>query len=137
MSRRQALVLFDGHCGLCHRAVLFALARDPEGSRFLFAPLQGSTARDKLPGVDIVDPPDSIVVLTPEGPALLESEAILYMLRRVGGSWAALERVAAIVPRRVRDAAYRLIARWRHRFFAQPQDTCPVVSEELRARFLP
>jgi predicted DCC family thiol-disulfide oxidoreductase YuxK len=117
--------------------VRFALARDPDVSRFLFAPLQGPTARDELAAIELEDLPDSIIVLTPEGSVLLESAAVLYMLKRIGGSWGALGQLSAIVPRRIRDAAYRVIARWRHRFFAQPEDTCPVVPGELRARFLP
>ena len=137
MTRQQALVLFDGHCGLCHKSVRFALARDPDASRFLFAPLQGATARDELAAIEIAHPPDSIIVLTPEGSVLLESAAVLYMLERIGGSWGAFGQLSAIVPRGIRDAAYRLIARWRHRLFAQPEDTCPVVPAELRARFLP
>ena len=137
MSRQQALVLFDGNCGLCHRSVRFLLARDTDGGNFRFAPLQGVTARDEVAAMQIMDSPDSIVVITPDGRVLLESAAILYLLNRVGGGWGALGRVSAIVPRRVRDAAYRLVARWRHRFFARPEDTCPVVPAELRARFLP
>ena len=38
------LLFYDGTCGLCHRAVTFALARDPDGSRFRFAALQGARA---------------------------------------------------------------------------------------------
>ena len=43
------LVFYDGDCGLCHRTVRFLLARDPEGSLFLFAPLFGETFNREFP----------------------------------------------------------------------------------------
>src|SRR5579885_2416758 len=39
------LIFYDGHCGLCHGFVKFALARDREGARFRFAPLPEQTLR--------------------------------------------------------------------------------------------
>ena len=33
----------------------FVLSRDPDGSRFLFAPLQGVTARDEVAAMEIMD----------------------------------------------------------------------------------
>ncbi len=35
------MVFYDGHCGLCHRAVRFVLAEDRAGNTFRFSALQG------------------------------------------------------------------------------------------------
>ena len=37
-------VFYDGHCGLCHRTVLFLLTRDRDGALFRFGPLFGEVA---------------------------------------------------------------------------------------------
>ncbi len=51
------LILFDGPCFLCHRAILAVVKRDHEGI-FFFAPLQGETAQKfHLP------PGDSVVLV--------------------------------------------------------------------------
>ena len=137
MSREHTLVFYDGHCGLCHRAVRFGLDHDPDGSRFRFAPLQGTTLRETLTPEVIERLPDSIVVVTTDGELLERSNAILEMSTQIGGGWAALARLSRIVPRPLRDLVYRFIARIRHRIFKRPPDLCPLVPSELRERFLP
>ncbi len=135
--RQHTLIFYDGHCGLCHRAVLFSLRHDRDGSRFRFAPLQGETLRQQLPAEVIAGLADSIVVIDREGTVLQESDAVLSMLHRIGGGWASLGRLCSWVPRSLRDLVYRAIARIRTRLFRRPPDVCPVVPEELRSRFLP
>ena len=49
--------------------------------------------------------------------------------------WRAVARLLQIVPRGLRDWAYRVGARNRYRIFGQ-YDACPVPSEETRSRFL-
>lgn len=135
--REHTLIFYDGHCGLCHSAALFALRRDPDGSRFRFAPLQGDTLRQSLPASAIADLTDSIVVLGLDGMALQESDAIISVLEEIGGGWRTLGRLCGLVPRPLRDFAYRAIARARRRLFRSPPGMCPVVPTELETRFLP
>ena len=128
-------MFYDGHCGLCHRAVKFALAHDQDGSRFRFAPLGGVAARREICGIDPAELPDSVVVLTPSRLVLIRSDAIVYLLRRIGGAWGFVGSMLAIVPRPLRDAGYRVVAKLRRRLFSPPDDACPMVPAELRARF--
>ena len=137
MSPEHLLVFYDGHCGLCHRAVKFALHHDPEGSRFRFAPLQGSTLREQLTPTAIGALSDSIVVLSKDGDLLQQSDAVLRMLEEIGGGWASLARIGSLIPGSLRDFAYQGIAKVRHRVFRRPDEVCPLVPDELRARFLP
>lgn len=44
------LVFYDGECGLCDHVVQFLLWADRKGV-FVFAPLQGETAREVLKGL--------------------------------------------------------------------------------------
>ena len=49
-AQRHPILFFDGVCGLCNRFVDFMLKADSR-NRFLYAPLQGETARSLL-GMD-------------------------------------------------------------------------------------
>ncbi len=131
------LLFYDGHCGLCHRAVKFVLKHDRSGAAFRFAPLQGDTFQSAVPPEKRATLPDSVVVLTTDGALLTRSDAFLHILKRLGGGWKFLGAVIRIIPRPLRDAAYNLIARIRYRVFGKQDDLCPIVPPDLRKRFLP
>jgi predicted DCC family thiol-disulfide oxidoreductase YuxK len=130
-------VFYDGHCGLCHRTVQFVLRRDLGGKFFRFAPLEGPTFAQRVPSSRRSNLPDSIVVLTSDGQLLARSNAILHVLRRLGGVWSTLAAAVAIIPRPVRDTAYNFIARVRYSIFGRRDETCPLVPPGLRSRFDP
>ena len=134
-ATRRSMVFYDGACGLCHRTVRFAIARDRDGSRFRFAALGGEAFRRLVPEALRRGLPDSIVVLTPGGALLARSAAVIHILERIGGPWRLTGRLLALVPQGIRDLGYDGIARVRHRLFRRPSDACPVTPPELRARF--
>jgi predicted DCC family thiol-disulfide oxidoreductase YuxK len=126
------LVLFDGVCNLCNRSVQMILRHDPK-ARFRFASLQspmGEKLRDDL-GID--GEVDS-VILVEGGRWYQESDAALRIAHGLGGAWK-LFGVFRLVPRPLRDAVYRWIARNRYRWFGKTE-TCWVPTPELRGRFL-
>ncbi len=129
-------VFYDGECGFCHESVRFLAARDRAGA-FRYAPLGGPTFLALVPAAARDALPDSIVVHTAGGRVLVQSEAALHCLRRLGGGWRALAALLALVPHALRDFAYAGFARNRKRWFARPQDACPVPPGSLRARFDP
>ena len=127
------IVLFDGVCNLCSGSVQFLLKRDPEG-RFRFASLQSDAGRSLM--IEHRLDPDALssVVVVEEGRAWQESSAALRIARHLPGAWKLL-RVFAVVPRPIRDAVYRWIARNRYRWFGKTE-ACWLPTPELRARFL-
>lgn len=129
------IVFYDGHCGLCHRAVRFALAEDRPGDTFRFAPLDSEAFRAALPEASRSQLPDSLVVLTPEGAVLTRSGAVRHILQRLGGVWRLLAFLAAAVPVRALDHVYDMVASIRLRIFARPAETCPLLPKHLRERF--
>jgi predicted DCC family thiol-disulfide oxidoreductase YuxK len=129
------IVFYDGHCGLCHRGVKFILKRDRRGI-FCYAPLQGSTFSQRVSAEQRQNLPDSIIVLTRDGRLLARSSAAVHILLRLGLLWPVVGGVLWIIPRPVRNWAYDAIARRRGRFFKRPEQTCPLMPEELRGRFL-
>ncbi len=127
------LVLFDGVCNLCNHSVQTILRHDRH-ARFRFASLQ-SPLGEKLRGDFGIDREkvDS-VILVEGGRWYKESDAALRIAHGLGGPWR-LFGVFRLVPRPLRDAAYRLIARNRYRWFGKTE-TCWVPTPELRGRFL-
>jgi predicted DCC family thiol-disulfide oxidoreductase YuxK len=136
-ARSPELLFYDGHCGLCHRAVKFVLEHDRTGGAFRFAPLQGETFQSRVAPEKRAGLPDSVVVLTADGDLLTRSSAFLYIFRRLGGGWNVLAGVLAVIPRPLRDAVYNTIARIRYRVFGRRDDLCPIVPANVRVRFDP
>ncbi|MEM8783853.1 MAG: DCC1-like thiol-disulfide oxidoreductase family protein [Planctomycetota bacterium] len=130
----RAVIFYDGHCGLCHRWVKFVAPRDPGGRRFMFAPLQGEFIKSQLSPEQIAALPDSIV-LYDAGELRIRSDAVLSILSRLGGIWKLFAGLGRVVPRFLRDWAYDRVASVRHRFFRRPEEACPIMPPELRARF--
>lgn len=127
------VVLFDGVCNLCSGSVQFILKRDPQGL-FRFASLQSDAGRRLMTehGLD----PDALssVVLLEDGRAWQESSAALRIARRLPGGWKLL-RLFSVIPRPLRDAVYRWIARNRYRWFGKTE-ACWLPTPELKGRFL-
>jgi predicted DCC family thiol-disulfide oxidoreductase YuxK len=129
-------VFYDGDCGFCHGSVRFLAAHDRAGS-FRYAPLGGATFLALVPAEARASLPDSLVLRTADGRVLVQGEATLHCLRRLGGGFRLLAALLGVVPRALRDAAYAALARNRKRWLARPSDACPVPNGTLRARFDP
>ncbi|MEM1041016.1 MAG: thiol-disulfide oxidoreductase DCC family protein [Bacteroidota bacterium] len=126
------VVLFDGVCNLCNAAVNFIIDRDPEAV-FRFAPLQSEVGQ-RLTARCGVGGGMETMVLVEGGRCAARSTAALRIARRLGGAWPVLSLLLA-VPAPLRDAAYRLVARNRYRWFGQ-RDACRLPTPELQSRFL-
>jgi predicted DCC family thiol-disulfide oxidoreductase YuxK len=131
------LLFYDGHCALCHGTVKFVLKHDRSSGAFRFAPLQGSTFSSLIAPDARSSLPDSMVVLTEQGALLVRSDALIHILRRLGGGWRLLGGLMAMVPEGLRNRGYDFVARIRYRVFGQREDLCPVAPPAWRARFDP
>ena len=129
----SAIILFDGVCNFCNSSVNFIIERDREGY-FKFAPLQSEIGETLLSenGIDKVDT-DSVVLIE-DGKAYTHSTAALRVARRLVGAWKWLYYLI-FVPRILRDAAYKLFAKYRYKLFGK-KDECMLPSPEIRARFV-
>jgi len=133
------ILLYDGVCGLCNRVVQFTLRHDHRDV-FRFAALQSELAERVLArhGKSASDLNTVYVVLgigeTGET-VLARSEAVIYLLRTLGGWWKALAVIYGVLPRRVRDLMYEMVARNRYRVFGK-YETCPVPDVRMREKFL-
>ena len=144
----RRVVLFDSDCLLCHASLRFIVQRDPSRA-FAFAPLNSeaaarivatASAGNSRAGQLLARPrratdqdgPGS-VILVEDGRVFVESTAALRIARRLAWPWPLLS-VFMTVPRPVRDAAYRFIARHRYRWFGR--DECILPTPDVRARLI-
>lgn len=135
-SRDPELVFYDGHCGLCHRAVRFVLAEDPgPAPRFRFAPIDGASFRASVPNELRQSLPDSVLVVTEQGELLDRSRAAMRLGEGLGGIWRLLAVLAEAMPLALRDRMYDAVANVRHRLFRTPDEACPILPPDLRERF--
>ena len=136
MTDPRPVVLFDGVCNFCNATVRWTAKRDP-AARFRFAPLHSATARRIValadPHTDFDTLPDSIVLVDQAG-VHTDSTALLRIARHLRFPYPALS-LAVIIPRPLRDAAYRFFARNRYRWFGRSEE-CPLPPPGLASRFL-
>jgi predicted DCC family thiol-disulfide oxidoreductase YuxK len=132
-SGAAPVIFFDGVCGLCNRFIDFVIRRDT-GAVFRFAPLQGETARDRLPDADVREV--NTMVLCDEQGIFRKSTAAVRILSRLGGVWRVIGGALRLMPRPLRDAGYSLVARYRYAIFGK-KETCRIPTAAERARFLP
>lgn len=130
----HSILVFDGVCVLCSHWVGFVMRHDRRGV-YKFAAMQTPAGRELLieHGID-PDDPQSFLLLE-HGRSYTDTDAIVRVLRSVGGHWKLVATLLAVVPRLVRDPLYRWIARNRYRLFGR-RDVCAVPSAQIADRFL-
>jgi predicted DCC family thiol-disulfide oxidoreductase YuxK len=134
----KTIVLYDGVCGLCNRAVQFLLKRD-RLDRLRFASLQSDLASRVLSrhGLDHKYLDTVYAVLNygePNETLLAKGEAFLFFAGVVGGIWS-VARVVKIMPRPVRNWLYDFVARHRYQVFGK-SESCMLPDPKQRHKFL-
>jgi predicted DCC family thiol-disulfide oxidoreductase YuxK len=132
-TAEDAVIYFDGVCGLCNRLIDFVLPRDTRHV-FRFAPLQGETAHRRLSPSDVEGLPS--VVLADKNGTFRESSAVVRILRLLGGPWKLAAGLLWLIPRPIRNVGYRFVARRRYRWFGK-KETCRMPAPDEREYFLP
>lgn len=118
MGRRRgravqpATIVIDGECGLCKRAAAYGVGKgrpgllrfvaqqDPEGAALLEAAGLRAAAADTM-------------VAFVGGRPYLRSAAVVQVAKRLRG-WRRLQAALWLVPKPLRDAGYRFVAKRRH-----------------------
>ncbi len=137
-SPAGAVIVFDGVCVLCNGWVRVLLRHDRR-ERYRFAAMQGDSGRALLiaNGLDPDDPVSFLLVEYDLGASpriSTDTDAMRRVLMGLGGVWR-IAGLSALLPRRVRDPLYRMVARNRYRWFGR-HDACPVPDPTQAYRFL-
>lgn len=128
---RKALFVFDGICVLCSGGASWIMRNDGRGL-VNFTPAQEALGQALYAhyGIDM----DESYLLIADGSAYAASRGYLELCRILGRWWYAL-RMSAIIPERLRDWLYALVARNRYRWFGKA-DFCALLTKEQRERLL-
>lgn len=111
------VLFFDAECPMCTRSAWFIDRRDRRRT-LRFVALKSDEGLALVAAHPHLAAVDSLIFLDgdPAGggtKALAYSAAVLAVGRYLGGGWAALAKLGWLVPRPLRDACYRLIAKHR------------------------
>lgn len=127
------IIVFDAQCLLCDGWVRFLLARDRRRV-FRFASMQGATGaqllRDAGLRADVLD----TVLLVGSDRYWQHSIALFRILHELGWPWR-LAWIGWLIPRPLRDGAYRWVAVNRFRLFGR-REACLIPAPEHAGRFL-
>jgi predicted DCC family thiol-disulfide oxidoreductase YuxK len=126
------MLVFDGDCAFCNRAVQFILAREWR-TDLLFVPRDsalGRSLRERF-GLQIVES-----LLWIEGDeAFIEFDAVAHTAAYVGGVYARIASVARLIPRPLLTGGYRAFAKLRKRFAGRTK-RCLLLTAAQQQRFL-
>jgi predicted DCC family thiol-disulfide oxidoreductase YuxK len=131
-------ILYDGVCGLCNRLVQFLLKRDRH-DKLRFASLQSDFAATLLSRYTL-DPSDldTIYLVVNRGSdderLLARSDAIIQALGAIGGIWK-FALLGKLLPRLIRDGAYKFVAKNRYRIFGK-SSSCMMPEPRHRRKFI-
>ncbi|MBO9667605.1 MAG: DUF393 domain-containing protein [Bdellovibrio sp.] len=131
-AKMRNVVFFDGVCHLCNGFVDAVITQD-KTHKFLFAPLQGSTAEELLSANDR-ESLDTVIYYE-AGKTYYRSAAILKILSGLGGVYS-LSKVGWLIPGSLRDFLYRIIAKNRYQWFGE-REFCRIPTAEERSYLLP
>lgn len=131
------LLFYDGECGFCDQIVQFVIKRDAE-HRYVFAPLQGKTAKVLLKDLpEKYKTLDSLVLIEDyktEPKYYVMGKGAFRILWKLGGPWKLLGWIS-FLPSFLYDWGYRIVARNRHKIFAKTE--CVIPDTRQKDRFLP
>ena len=125
------IVLFDGECGFCNRAVRFILRHEADHLLF-FAPRQSQIGQELLRRYGFGAAPGTMVLIE-SGQAHGRSTATLRICRHLRYPWR-LFAALLVIPRPLRDLAYNIVAHLRYRLAGRT--SCAVYPAETAQRFL-
>lgn len=134
MVMREPIVVFDTNCVLCSGMVAFILAHERNRAlRFVGAWSDEGLALAARHHFSKSDLDQTFLVLSGDA-ALSRSDAGVEILSQLRAPWRWLA-VVRIIPRPVRDAVYRFVARRRYRWFGR-RENCVVVPPSESHRFI-
>lgn len=127
------IILFDAQCVLCSAWANFMIKNDHH-HQFRLASVQSSLGQQLLKEYQLPTDHFETMVLLEKGQLYTESTAFLRIIQRLDNPYALL-RYAGVIPKAIRDFAYRRIALNRYRLFGKT-DQCYMVTPEVQQHFL-
>ncbi len=131
-SLPRALIIIDGQCVLCNHWSHFVCKFDHK-HLFKITHAQSNLGQNIFRHFNLSQDLKSIILIY-EGEVYQESTAVLNILAKLHPlfRWTFILK---LIPIKIRDFIYKLIAKNRYRFFGK-SETCILITEKQRSRFL-
>lgn len=129
----KKIILFDGVCNLCNSSVQFVIRHDKQ-NQFIFGSFQGNAGQEYLRQFNLPSGNFNSFMLLEDEKLYTESTAALRVCKHLGGVWGILYGLI-IIPKFIRDAGYRFIAKNRYKWFGK-KELCWVPTPALKEKFL-
>ena len=115
------ILLMDGDCGLCTRSAVFLhpRLRDPKSMRFIA--IESDEGRSIISDFPQKLRDADTVYLVRNGQPYMRSSAAIRCLLYLKWHYRILYPFAWIVPLPLRNLVYRIVAKYRLKFFSQPE----------------
>lgn len=127
------IILFDAECVLCSAWADFMIKHDLH-CQFKLVSVQSYLGQQLLAYCHLPTDHFETMVLLENGQYYTESTAFLRIVQRLDSPYTSL-KYARVVPKLIRDFAYRRIALNRYRLFGKSEQ-CYVVTPDIQQHFL-
>jgi len=127
------IIIFDGYCALCSGWARFVLRHDIRAV-YRLLPAQSPLGRALYVHYGLHPEDYETNILLEGGVAYFKSEGSIRMAEGLGAPWS-LAAAFRVMPRRIRDRLYNLVARNRLRLFGK-RETCYLPERGYEDRFL-
>lgn len=127
------LVLFDGVCNLCNKAVDFIIRKDKK-NKFKVGALQNPIVKDLLKTYKIDESYLDSLILIQGDEVFYKSSAALLIAKNLGGLWRILY-LGMVLPQSLRDAIYEWVGKNRYNWFGK-KDSCRLPSPNEKQKFI-
>ncbi|MCS7053890.1 MAG: DUF393 domain-containing protein [Ignavibacterium sp.] len=112
---KNNIILYDGDCNFCNFWIKFLIKYDKE-DKFFLASLSSDLGKTLLKKIQIDSEKIDSIILINNNKVFVKSEAVLMICKNLGG-WLRYLFLLKVVPIRIRDFIYDLIAKYRNRIF--------------------
>lgn len=134
LPKNKKIILFDGVCNLCDKAVQYVIKHDTKDI-FRFVALQSDLGQQIIKHIGIdTKHIDSIILFEPGIAYYYKSAAAIEIAKELGGIFT-MAMFFRLLPQFLRDRIYDHIARNRYKWHGR-KDKCMIPSPEIKAKFL-
>ena len=134
LPKNKKIILFDGVCNLCDKAVQFVIEHDKKDI-FRFVSLQSELGQQILKRIG-VNPTnvDSVILYQPGVAYYYKSSAALEIARSLGGFFH-LGTIFKLIPTEIRNRLYDYVAKNRYKWYGK-KESCLFPSTQNINKFL-
>ena len=123
----EATLILDGDCGLCNRAAIFLKPRLSKNKKIIFLTNESKEGEEIIKKLSSKKREADTVYFIQNGKSHIRSTAAIRCLLFMKWHYRVLYPFCWIIPSPIRDLAYSIISKNRHRIFTEPE-TCLIHS---------